>query len=502
LENYHKGEPFLEISNLPQELIDSIPISISVHQEGKVVYANSKCQEISGYPTLKKLIGVCFSDHIHPDDIDKVRKARENGESQINNIRIIDYNGEIKFINVSIMEAKWMEKPAIEQFTHDITQQTRQTNRLEAIHKYSIETRELFTLDEIAEKTLQTISNLLKTERCSLSLVESNQLNFRYQSTHSSINKLYLDTPAVTTRTARTGKTQRISDIRKDPDYQEWTTSTMRSELAVPIKLDEVVGVINIESEQLDAFSEDDQKLVEILAEQFASELEKIRYIEQVERLERNRSKELLEGRSKVTRMVKHDLKGPLTIINNCAHLMKNPERDIKELSTLISENVSRVNEIIDDLGQMTLTEEIAPVPTDLVTLIRETVRSNNIPSNITVKIEPSQEMIYMSIDAAKIRRAIDNLIRNSVEAMPQGGQITLKIDSDTNKTHITIKDTGPGIPPENRNKIFKPFFTTKENGTGLGLSIVKQIIEAHRGSITLETKNETGTVFKITLPV
>jgi PAS domain S-box-containing protein len=492
----------LEISNLPQELIDSIPISISVHQEGKVVYANSKCQEISGYPTIEKLIGVCFSDHIHPDDIDKVSKARENGVSLINNIRIIDYNGETKFINVSFMEANWMGNPAIVQFTHDITQQTGQTNRLGAIHKYSIETRDLFILDEIAEKTLQTISNLLKTKICSLSLVEGNQLNFRYQSTHSSIDKLSLDTPAVTTRAARTGKTQRISDVRKDPDYQEWTTSTIRSELAVPIKLDEVVGVINIESEQTDAFSEDDQRLVEILAEQFASEREKVRYIEQVEHLERNRSRELLEGRNQVTRMVKHDLKGPLTIINNCAYLMKTPESDIQELSTLISENVSRVNEIIDDLGQMTLTEEIAPVPTDLVSLIRETVKSNNIPSNIRVKIEPSQEMLYMSLDAAKIRRAFDNLIRNSVEAMPQGGKLTIKIDSDTNKTYITIKDTSPGILPENRDKVFKLFFTTKEKGTGLGLSIVKQIIEAHKGTITLENTDMEGTSFKIMLPM
>ena len=492
----------MEISNLPQELIDSIPISISVHQDNKIVYANRECQKISGYPTIEKLVGVCFSDHIHPDDVDKVRKSRENGEYQINNIKIIDYNGETKFINVSFMEANWMGTPAIVQFTHDITQQTQQTNRLEALHRYSIETRELFMLDKIAEKTLQTISNLLHTEICSLSLVEGNRLIFRYQSTPSSIKRLSLDTPSVTTRAVRTGETQRISDIRKDPDYQKWTDAMIRSELAVPIKLDKVMGVINIESEHTNAFSDDDQKMVEILAEQFASELEKIRYIEHVERLERNRSKELLEGRNQVTKMVKHDLKGPLTIINNCAYLMKNPESDIEELSTLISENISRVNEIIDDLGQMTLTEEIAPVPTDLVSLLRETIRSNNISSNITVKIEPTHEMLYMNIDSSKIRRAIDNLIRNSVEAMPQGVNISIVLDSDTNNAYIQIKDTSPGIPPENRDKIFKPFFTTKEKGTGLGLNIVKQIIEAHGGRITLESSKEPGTIFRIILPI
>ncbi len=499
----------MEISTLPHQIIGQIPVPISIIQDDKIVYANKKFQEITGFPSIQDLIGVNFSDHIQSKDRNRVKQAIEKGDQNINNIKILDYHGKPKYITIKCMDATWMGKTAIIQFTHDITEHTllnrsleEYTERLEALHQYTVETRDRFTIDKIAEKTIDTIKKLLDTNICSIGLIDGNQLDFRYQGIPGLIQKLPLDEPGVTIRAIKTGKTQRIQEVSKDPDYRGSLDTVIGSELTVPIKTDEIIGVINIESEHNNAFSEEDQKIVEILAELFASEVEKIKYIDQVAELERNRSKELLAGTNQVTRMVKHDIKGPLSVITNSAYLMKNAENDKEELATLITENVMTINTIIDDLGQMTLTEAIAPVPADLITVISETIKTKTIPPEIKVNVENSHELLYMNIDVSKIKRAIDNLLRNSVEAMPDGGEINIVINSDNSNVYINIQDTSAGIPSENRDKIFKLFFTTKQKGTGLGLSIVKQIIEAHKGSIKLDPGDGQGTRFSITLPL
>jgi signal transduction histidine kinase len=95
------------------------------------------------------------------------------------------------------------------------------------------------------------------------------------------------------------------------------------------------------------------------------------------------------------------------------------------------------------------------------------------------------------------------NLVKNAIEAMEEGGRLVIAQTSAGEQAEITIKDDGCGIPEENREKIFSPFFTSKRHGTGLGLNISKSIIEDHEGSsLTLTSEVGKGTTFKVTLPV
>ena len=105
-------------------------------------------------------------------------------------------------------------------------------------------------------------------------------------------------------------------------------------------------------------------------------------------------------------------------------------------------------------------------------------------------------------VDPSFLKRVLTNLITNAVQAMPNGGKLTLNAIRKGEKAFITVEDTGPGIPEEVRDKIFTPLFTTKSKGQGFGLAVVKKLTEASNGKVSFETELGKGTKFMIELPV
>jgi two-component system sensor histidine kinase HydH len=138
---------------------------------------------------------------------------------------------------------------------------------------------------------------------------------------------------------------------------------------------------------------------------------------------------------------------------------------------------------------------------TDLNKIIRESVEELPKPANINVQVELDPEMEAW-IDGPQIRRVLDNLLLNAVEAMPDGGVITITKQRDNNKFIVQISDTGVGIPEEVLPNLFeRKFYTTKPHGLGLGLSYCKRTIESHGGSIMVDSVLGKGTVFTLELP-
>ncbi len=121
--------------------------------------------------------------------------------------------------------------------------------------------------------------------------------------------------------------------------------------------------------------------------------------------------------------------------------------------------------------------------------------------ANITVVRDYAQSVPAVRADAGRLRRAILNLVVNARQAMGAGGTLTVRIRGQGRKVVIEVEDTGPGIAPDQREEIFKPFFTTKPGGSGLGLAIVRRTIEELGGKVEVESELGRGTVFRITLP-
>lgn len=203
--------------------------------------------------------------------------------------------------------------------------------------------------------------------------------------------------------------------------------------------------------------------------------------------------------------MIGHDLRNPLTGIKNSAYFMKKKGSQLqlgqaKEMLETIDKCVDYSNRIINDLLDYSREIHLALENQSPKKLLDDSLTIMNIPQNIKVKNKLCQTPI-IRVDPDKIKRVFTNLIKNAVDAMPDGGKITVEGKEVKGGLEISFADTGIGIGDEIMPKLFSPLFTTKAQGMGFGLAICKRIIEAHRGAISVRTVKGQGTTFTITLP-
>lgn len=200
-----------------------------------------------------------------------------------------------------------------------------------------------------------------------------------------------------------------------------------------------------------------------------------------------------------------HEIRNPLTIIQGFLQLM-NASLDEKELRKyhipLILEELDRINQIVEEM--LMLAKPGAPQMTkvDLQGFIQGVLPlfNSNLPSNVTLSVDVHP--VQVNVDTAQFKQVFHNLIRNSLEAIGEKGEIKIYSELIGKQVHIYVDDDGPGIPPEIRADLFDPFVSTKKKGTGLGLTIIRRIIESHHGQIELIEKEERGTRFRISLPL
>jgi two-component system, sporulation sensor kinase E len=120
----------------------------------------------------------------------------------------------------------------------------------------------------------------------------------------------------------------------------------------------------------------------------------------------------------------------------------------------------------------------------------------------VTLKVKQARQLTPTPVDATQLQQVLVNLIKNAMHAMTSGGTLTLQTGESSDEVWVSVADTGGGIPQEQINRIFEPFYTTKKKGSGLGLMIVQRIVRAHNGRIELESRVGRGTTFKIWLPL
>jgi signal transduction histidine kinase len=168
-------------------------------------------------------------------------------------------------------------------------------------------------------------------------------------------------------------------------------------------------------------------------------------------------------------------------------------------MRTLIKSSVKHANEIMEDWKNQGIDEQLTLSDTDIRELIEEALKISLIPSE--VKVSNNAGSMILRLDRIKTRRVLDNLIRNAVEAMPEGGALSIEGKVDGDVYVLEVKDTGIGISGDGLSNLFTPFYSTKPNGMGLGLAFCRRTIEAHCGTIEVNTIEGKGTTFTLNIP-
>lgn len=200
---------------------------------------------------------------------------------------------------------------------------------------------------------------------------------------------------------------------------------------------------------------------------------------------------------------VGHELRNPLAVITNALYLLEVAagENDMmrRHLATAKRET-SAATLIVSDLLDYSAGREPMLAPVQVADLISEALSVVPPPTGVQVAGHSDPEL-FVTADRDQLRQALLNLITNGYEAMPDGGTLTVSATSAGDAAQITVTDTGLGMSDETRQNIFTPFFTAKARGIGLGLAVTKRVVEAHGGTITVESTPSAGSSFTITVP-
>ncbi len=203
---------------------------------------------------------------------------------------------------------------------------------------------------------------------------------------------------------------------------------------------------------------------------------------------------------------VAHELKHPLMIIGGFSKQIKahlDRDKDLKKMD-MILEEVGRLERLVAELGDLTKEYNLVMRNTDVNALIRDVVQNmaDTYPAHkYRFRKTLSPDVKEIPCDPDKLKQVFINIITNGLQAMNDGGSLSISTEQSSGHIEIRISDEGIGIAEENLQQIFEPFYTTRDNGSGLGLSISYKIIEAHEGDISVESQPSGGTTFIVQLP-
>jgi signal transduction histidine kinase len=278
-------------------------------------------------------------------------------------------------------------------------------------------------------------------------------------------------------------------------------------------RLSEVLSKLSHSNLKL-AKSLENQKHMQSELEEKAMEVKE--YASQMEALAEERAKQLkdaerLSAIGATAGMVGHDIRNPLQAITSELYLqnkeiesLPNSEakNNLEEGTRNMEENVLYINKIVADLQDFAKTLNPKRENVDVEKTIHEALAMVKFPREIKLTISGPQKSPTLIADSTMLKRVLVNLTQNAVQAMPNGGNLTVTIARKMDQVEISVADTGEGIPKDVQPKLFTPLMTTKAKGQGFGLAVVKRMTEAMGGTVDFESQEGKGTKFMLRFPV
>ena len=280
--------------------------------------------------------------------------------------------------------------------------------------------------------------------------------------------------------------------------------------IAYPLSRDERVSGVLLVDAAPGSLTEDARSVLEILAGQVAVAIEDCRLVEENVRLERRLAeRERLATLGQMAATVAHEIKNPLSAIKSIAQVMGEDENVsheyARDLSLIVGET-DRLGQSVTQLLSFARTETPSELPMRAEALIQSIVRLFEVNAQkegvkLTARIEKDEELGGAAVSAVRV--ALSNLLLNALQATPSGGEIIITEKIENDLVVISLQDSGPGVPDDLHQRIWEPFFTTKQRGTGLGLAIVRKRMQEAGATARLAARvNGEGAKFELRVPL
>ncbi len=347
----------------------------------------------------------------------------------------------------------------------------------------------------------------------------------------------FIQPNGITGHVLRNGESVLVNDTADDTLYKPIRGWEARSEVCVAIRDgSQVLGLIDVESREQNAFTHNDLIAMEALAGVLASVVssanqyqklqQTVRQLKATEielnaRIEAQRSAEnrlvqaaKLAAVGEMAAGIAHELNNPLTTVTGFSELVLDEmpeEASYRAELEMVLHEARRASAVVRRLLDFSRQGERLRASADLNEVVRDVVALTHHliqSSNASLHLALDETLPWVSIDTDQMKQVLLNLIHNALQAMPSGGSLSVFTRRATREKRnwvvMSVRDSGGGIPPEDRDRIFEPFFTTRgsRGGTGLGLSVTYGIVADHGGAIEVESQPGSGSTFSVWLPI
>lgn len=368
-------------------------------------------------------------------------------------------------------------------------------------------------LDKILRQIVENTARLMSSALCSVMLLSEDGEELVLKAHHGG-SPAYARRPNIDVQQSALGKvllarrTLMIEDITTEMDDDFGTIARqekLRSLLSVPLVVrDRAIGVLNVYKSRKYRFTSEEKQLLKTLADLCAIAIDNAQLYEKMLTLEeQTRRAERLTAVGELAVSIAHEIRNPLTIVKiilDSGEQLNDRDREV------ITEELTRMNKIITHLLDYTRPKEAVREPCRVRKILQNALfllERDFARRNIRTVTQLQEGLPKILADPVQLQQVFLNLLLNSSEAMPEGGEIYVRTGLfESSRVEIEIRDSGTGLPETVRKNLFVPFTTTKEKGLGLGLSIVKRIIDSHSGEITFHNAPEGGAVVILRLPV
>ena len=495
---------------LYRKVVDESRDGIIIVTGTTIAFANQAASRMIGGGEPENYVGKNLLDYVIGNEKEMLSRlcAEEEGEAApLLEVQFRTGKGSIRVAEVSSTLINYLGQESHLCFFRDVTHRKRAEERVEALHQQAVRLGSLTDLRSVAAATLDIMEDTYEYQAISFQIVEGDHLKTLDLRGAPRLNlSLPMDGPGITVKAAREKHSILVNDVTGCKDFFKGSVDSM-SELAVPVVIEgETAAVLNVESLEMNDFTEDDRKLLETLSYHVAYAVSRVTGRKPALGAEAEKAVRLdyalgrLDDAEKVDSLVLGELQGSLRSIKNASGILRDQPEMLPDLVTSIDRDAEHASKVAD-LIRETVAESIMDGSfTEINTVVKSVLEEGYVPRNIRVKTTLSEGMLITEVPTEKLTRLLENLVRNAVESMPTGGTLEVKVTASQGSAKIEVGDTGPGIPPHAMDRLFQPFNTTKQGHSGLGLAYVKKTLEAVGGSIEAKT-GEKGTTMVVAVP-